>query len=172
MRTSTGNYCLSAVLPIFLMQLAGCSWQSQVPADNVPVRISPANVADADVVRSQVATTAMQMVGAPYQYGGFTPKGFDCSGLVYYSYRKAGLTIPRSSGEQFKAANPVDLDDVRPGDLLFFAKRRSVDHVAIYLGKNQFVHAPSTGKRVSVARMSDPYYRDHFVAAGRLSVRD
>jgi cell wall-associated NlpC family hydrolase len=114
----------------------------------------------------------MQMVGAPYQYGGFTPKGFDCSGLVYYSYRKAGLTVPRTSGEQFKAANPVDLDDVRPGDLLFFAKRRSVDHVAIYLGKNQFVHAPSTGKKVSVARMSDPYYRDHFVAAGRLSVRD
>ncbi len=102
MRTSTGNYCLSAVLPIVLMQLAGCSWQSQVPADNVPVRISPANVADADEVRSQVATTAMQMVGAPYQYGGFTPKGFDCSGLVYYSYRKAGLTVPRTSGEQLR----------------------------------------------------------------------
>jgi cell wall-associated NlpC family hydrolase len=112
------------------------------------------------------------MVGVPYRYGGFTPKGFDCSGLVYYSYQKAGLTVPRTSAEQFKTANPVDLDDVRPGDLLFFARRRSVDHVAIYLGNNQFVHAPSTGKRVSVTRMSDPYYRDHFVAAGRLIVRD
>ena len=172
MRTLTRKFWLSAALPICLLQLAGCSWQKQGPADVVPVPISSSGSTDVATVQSQVAATASQMVGVPYQYGGFTPKGFDCSGLVYYSYREAGLTVPRTSGEQFKAANRVDLEDVRPGDLLFFARRRSVDHVAIYLGDNQFVHAPSTGKRVSVARMSDPYYRDHFVAAGRLIVRD
>jgi murein DD-endopeptidase len=174
MRTSNRNYCLAAALPICLMQLAGCSWQNQAPAgtDDVPVPISSTGGTDSATSRSLVTATAAQMVGVPYRYGGFTPKGFDCSGLVYYSYQKAGLTVPRTSAEQFKTANPVDLDDVRPGDLLFFARRRSVDHVAIYLGNNQFVHAPSTGKRVSVTRMSDPYYRDHFVAAGRLIVRD
>ena len=112
------------------------------------------------------------MTGVPYRYGGFTPKGFDCSGLVYYSYREAVLTVPRTSGEQFKTAKRIDLDDARPGDLLFFARGRSVDHVAIYLGNHQFVHAPSTGKSVSVASMNDPYYREHFVAAARFTVRD
>jgi murein DD-endopeptidase len=168
------NYCLVALLPICLVQLAACSWQNQAPvsADDAPVRISPTSDADGAAVPSRVARTAAQMTGVPYRYGGFTPKGFDCSGLVYYSYRKAGLTVPRTSGEQFKTAKRIDLDDARPGDLLFFARGRSVDHVAIYLGDHQFVHAPSTGKSVSVASMNDPYYREHFVAAARFTVRD
>jgi murein DD-endopeptidase len=168
------NYCLAALLPIGLVQLAACSWQNQAPvdADDAPVRISPTSRAEIAAVRSQVASTAAQMAGVPYRYGGFTPKGFDCSGLVYYSYRKAGLTVPRTSSEQFKAANRIELEDARPGDLLFFARGRLVDHVAIYLGNHQFVHAPSIGNSVLIASLNDPYYREHFVAAARFTVRD
>jgi murein DD-endopeptidase len=148
--------CLLAALPIVMMmvilvQLSGCASSNLAHTDS-----------------KQAAATATRLVGAPYRYGGSTPKGFDCSGLVYYSYRQAGQVVPRSSTAQFNAARRISLNDAQPGDLLFFASRKSVDHVAIYLGGNKFVHAPSSGKKVTIERMSKPYYRDHFVAAGRL----
>jgi cell wall-associated NlpC family hydrolase len=141
------------MLMVMLLQLSGCAWRNPAPAYTNG---------------GQAAATATQMVGAPYRYSGSTPKGFDCSGLVYYSYRQAGQVVPRTSTAQFSAANRISLKDAQPGDLLFFASRKSVDHVAIYLGGNKFVHAPSSGKKVTIERMSKPYYRDHFVAAGRL----
>jgi len=116
----------------------------------------------------EVVATATSMIGVPYRYGGSTPKGFDCSGLVQYSYHSAGLAVPRTSAEQYKAARRVDLADAKPGDLLFFRYDRKISHVAIYLGDLQFVHAPSSGKTVSVASLKTPHYREHFVQAGRL----
>ena len=76
--------------------------------------------------------------------------------------------MPRTSKAQFNAARPINLDQARPGDLLFFASRRKVDHVAVYIGNGSFVHAPSRGKHVTVGSMSNSYYREHFVGAGRL----
>ena len=108
------------------------------------------------------------MIGVPYVYGGRTPKGFDCSGLVYYSYQQAGIKVPRTSKEQFKAARRVSLPDAQPGDLLFFRGGRKISHVGIYIGNGYFVHAPSTGKTVSVANLDNTYYREHFDRAGRL----
>ncbi|MCZ6560392.1 MAG: C40 family peptidase [Gammaproteobacteria bacterium] len=116
----------------------------------------------------QLARTATQMIGVPYVYGGSTPKGFDCSGLVYYSYQQAGMSVPRTSQAQFKAARPVSLSAAQPGDLLFFRGGRKISHVAIYIGNGYFVHAPSSGKTVSVANIKDAYYREHFDRVGRL----
>jgi len=116
----------------------------------------------------QVAANAQRMIGTPYKYGGSSPGGFDCSGLVQYSYSQVGVSVPRTSREQFKATNPVELKDARPGDLLFFRYNRSISHVGIYLGDLRFVHAPSSGKQVSVASLETPHYREHFVRAGRL----
>ena len=113
-------------------------------------------------------TKALGMVGKPYRYGAKGPDSFDCSGLVWYSFKHAGITVPRTSAQQYAATQRVSLADARPGDLLFFGSRRDVSHVAIYLGNNQFVHAPSSGKRVSVADMSASWYQKNFVAAGRL----
>ena len=76
--------------------------------------------------------------------------------------------MPRTSKEQYKAASPIRLKEARPGDLLFFARRWKVDHVAVYVGDDQFVHAPSKGKHVTVGTLSNPYYKKHFVGAGRL----
>ncbi len=108
------------------------------------------------------------MIGAPYRYGGSGPGSFDCSGLVQYSYRVAGLTLPRTSSEQFSVATPIRLSDAQPGDLLFFRYDGRVSHVAIYLGDLRFVHAPSSGKQVEVASLQDPHYQQHFLQAGQV----
>ncbi len=76
--------------------------------------------------------------------------------------------MPRTSGELYRKARPIDLIDAEPGDLLFFRYGRAVSHVAIYLGDMRFVHAPSSGKEVSVASLQTPHYREHFVQAGRI----
>lgn len=108
------------------------------------------------------------MVGVRYRWGGKSPQGFDCSGLVYYSYQDAGISGPRTVTEQRKASTPIRLDEARPGDLLFFRIRWKVSHVGIHTGNGQFVHAPSTGKRVAVTNVNNEYYRKHLVSVGRL----
>ncbi|HEX5048383.1 MAG TPA: C40 family peptidase [Gammaproteobacteria bacterium] len=116
-----------------------------------------------------VAELAVGMVGARYRYGGDNPaEGFDCSGLVYYAYTQAGFRVPRTSREQFRAAHKIALDEAGPGDLMFFQDQAKLSHVAIYLGDRQFVHAPASGQRVTVASIDSPYYQQHLVAVGRL----
>lgn len=119
-------------------------------------------------IPGKVVAVASDQLGTPYRYGGSKPGGFDCSGLVEYSYAKAGLVVPRTSFEQYRAAQPVDISDARPGDLLFFRYDRRISHVAIYLGEGRFIHAPSTGKLVSVASLRDPHYQAHFARAGKI----
>lgn len=118
----------------------------------------------------KVVQQARSQIGTPYRYGGNTPEsGFDCSGLVFYSHKKTGQRIPRTTGEQYRASRPVARKNLRPGDLVFFRFRRSrqVSHVGIYLGANRFVHAPSSNKKVSIAKLNTPYWSRHFVRGGR-----
>lgn len=121
-------------------------------------------------VRMQVVTTALTQLGKPYVWGGATPqKGFDCSGLVQYSYLQAGVDVPRTSLEQYRHSRPIRMSQLRPGDLIFFRlKSRRISHVAIYIGDNRFVHAPKTGKDVSFSDMDNPYWRKYMAGAGRL----
>jgi cell wall-associated NlpC family hydrolase len=121
------------------------------------------------VVAARAAAAAQRMVGTPYRYGGESPEGFDCSGLVYYSYGRAGAAVPRTSREQFRASRPLTLQDARAGDLVFFRIGGKVSHVGIYLGDSRFVHAPATGKRVQIASLRSGYYQRHFIRAGRLT---
>jgi len=123
------------------------------------------------MVGSAVAQKAYTLVGSPYEYGAYGPRTFDCSGLVYYSYQQVGYSAPRTSAQQYQAASPVPVEQAQAGDLLFFSYKNKISHVAIYLGDDQFVHAPSTGKRVSVASLRTAHYQQHFVSAGRLPVR-
>jgi cell wall-associated NlpC family hydrolase len=118
----------------------------------------------------QLVRVAAELIGTPYKYGGEDPRrGFDCSGLVFYSFDRLGLEVPRTAAEQREAARPVELDSLSPGDLVFFrTTTRRVDHVGIYAGDGKFIHAPRTGHVVSYAYLEDPYYRRHFVSAGRL----
>lgn len=111
------------------------------------------------------------MVGVPYRWGGTTPAGFDCSGLIYYSYRQLGVTPPRTTWDQYQSARPVNRAALRVGDLLFFRlDRHRISHVGVYLGQNRFVHAPATGKHVSYGNLNSRFWRQRFVRAGRLSL--
>jgi murein DD-endopeptidase len=120
---------------------------------------------------ARAAATAQSMVGEPYRWGGHSPGGFDCSGLVYYSYGRAGAEIPRTSSQLFRSSRPIPLTEVRAGDLVFFRVAGKASHVGIYLDDGRFVHAPSSGKRVNIASLREGWYARHFLRAGRLDVK-
>lgn len=119
----------------------------------------------------EAAANALRMIGTPYRWGGESPGGFDCSGLVYYSYGKAGATVPRTTSQLLHASRPVSLQHARTGDLLFFSSAGKPSHVGIYLEDGRFVHAPSSGKRVEIASLQSSWYQRNFVRAGRIASR-
>ncbi len=128
----------------------------------------PVARADHDAA-SEAAAHAKNMVGKPYRYGGNTPSGFDCSGLVHYSYARAGIAVPRTTRSQLSAGIAVSARSLRAGDLVFFDQEgKKFSHVGIYIGDGRFVHAPSSGKRVRIDRLDKRYWRQHFVAARRI----
>lgn len=147
---------------------AGCSGVSQRPAASAPqVTVEP-RVADT-IVGDAIADLAMGMVGTRYRYGGTDPvEGFDCSGLVFYTYTQAGYEVPRTSRELFRATRKIAVGDADPGDLMFFQDETKLSHVGIYIGEGRFVHAPASGQRVAIASLDSPYYLEHLVAVGRL----
>jgi cell wall-associated NlpC family hydrolase len=131
-----------------------------------PVRVPDASTA---ALREAIAELALSMVGVPYRFGGADPQaGFDCSGLVYFTYRSNGQLVPRTSRSQFEASRQVTLADALQADLVYFSDQEGLSHVAIYLGDGRFVHAPSSGGTVRVDRLDSPWYRRHLVAVGRL----
>ena len=117
-----------------------------------------------------IVANAESVLGAPYRYGGNNPStGFDCSGLVYYSYGQLGLNVPRTTKQQALHATPLALNEIEPGDILFFKIYGSgVSHVGIYTGNNQFIHAPKSGKQVSYADVNQPFWRERLIKVGRL----
>jgi murein DD-endopeptidase len=116
----------------------------------------------------KAADTALTMVGKPYKFRGDTAAGFDCSGLVRYSYLAAGMKVPHSTYSLREHTRPVLAHDMRKGDLVFFNESGGkYSHVGIYIGSNLFVHAPSTGKSVRKDTLQDPYWKKHFLGARR-----
>ena len=119
-------------------------------------------------VAHRAARVALQQVGVPYRYGGQSPAtGFDCSGLVHFAYLEAGKAIPRTTKSLWSDTQRVRRADLERGDLVFFSIKGKMQHVGLYLGDGRFVHAPSTGRRVSVESLSSPYYRDALLGGGR-----
>lgn len=128
------------------------------------------SAAGAATPQERAAAEAVKLVGAPYRYGGMSPKGFDCSGLVLYSYRQAGVTLPHSTEQQRHLGKPVRRSELRPGDLVFFDQQgKKHGHVALYVGNGEMVHAPSSGKRVRRDRLDSPYWKKHLSEARRVS---
>jgi murein DD-endopeptidase len=122
-------------------------------------------------VANRAADSALSLLNAPYRAGGSRPStGFDCSGLVQYSYRQAGLSLPRTTEQQRRASKPIRLADLRRGDLVFFDQEgKKNSHVAIYVGDGRFVHAPSSGKRVRSDTLNAPYWKKHISEARRIN---
>jgi murein DD-endopeptidase len=122
-----------------------------------------------DALAGRAADHALAMIGKPYRYSGSTPAGFDCSGLVQYSFSKAGVQLPRDTQEQRRLGRLVNAAQLRRGDLLFFDQEgKKFSHVAIFLGDGRFVHAPSSGGKVRTDSLDSAYWRKHFVEARRI----
>lgn len=120
---------------------------------------------------SEVVMQALANVGKPYRWGGESPEdGFDCSGLVAHVYDDAlGMKLPRTSRQMSRRGSNVSRSRLAAGDLVFFnTARRSYSHVGIYIGKDRFVHAPSSGSLVRVERMSNRYWSARYDGARRL----
>jgi len=113
------------------------------------------------------ASIAQQQVGIPYLYGGADAQGFDCSGLVYYSYSNAGTSVARTTTGLWRTLQPVPSNELQPGDVLFFRIDGKMSHVGLYLGKGRFVHAPSTGRHVVIAGLDSDFYRRALIRGGR-----
>jgi len=109
---------------------------------------------------------ARRMVGVPYRWGGSSPAGFDCSGLVMFAYGRLGVTLPHSSYELARLGRRVGRWAMKPGDLLFFY---GAGHVGIYLGKGRFVQATHSGDHVRVSSLQERWYAERFDGARRLA---
>ncbi len=159
---------------IFL--LAGLLVASNARADEpivVPPPLQVSFVDRATATAQDAIDQAMDLLGIRYRRGGSSPEaGFDCSGFVSHVFREGlGLMLPRSSKEMSKSGEVIDRDELRPGDLVFFnTMRKAFSHVGIYLGDNQFVHAPRTGGRVRIEDLRDGYWMKRFNGARRISL--
>ena len=107
----------------------------------------------------------MQFLGVPYVWGGASPSGFDCSGLIMYAYAQIGVSLPHHAASQYGMGSPVSRDQLAPGDLVFF---NGLGHAGIYIGGGQFIHAPHSGDVVKISSLSDSWYASTYVGARRI----
>ena len=107
-----------------------------------------------DKTQAQVVQTTLQYLGVPYVWGGESPSGFDCSGLVKYVYAQYGVQLPHTSSIQFRMGTPVPPDQLQPGDLVFFHGATAPQHVGMYIGKGKYVEAPNFGEVVKISILS------------------
>lgn len=115
-----------------------------------------------------IVNTAKKYIGVKYVYGGTTPSGFDCSGLVQYVCRQNGISVNRTSRSQYSNGVAVSKNNLQPGDLVFFSKGSGISHVGIYAGDGQVIHAPSPGKRVCSIPLSKICSYSNYVGARRV----
>ena len=120
---------------------------------------------------NRIVKIAAQYKGTPYKWSGTTPDGFDCSGFTSYVYKKAGMTIPRTTSLQYGSGQSVNRSDLQKGDLVFFMQWPVIgfilppNHVGIYIGNNQFIHAPSSGGSVRYDSLNNSYWKSHYKGA-------
>ena len=135
-------------------------------AGQTPTRHGPIPGVPKPTLGERAAAIAVREVGVPYRWGGSSPAGgFDCSGLVYWTYGRLGIELPHSSYALYDQSRRVARSRMKPGDLLFFS---GLGHVGIYIGRGRMVHAPHTGTRVQVVKLTRSSYGTRLVGVRRV----
>lgn len=118
----------------------------------------------------EIVDYAETFLGVPYVYGGTSPSGFDCSGLVYYCYTHFGYSVNRTAAGLAYSGTEVSASDLQPGDVILFTSSGGsyIGHTGIYIGDGNFIHAPHTGDVVKISSLSDTYYTNHYWGARRV----
>jgi len=148
-------------------------FKSSSAASKSSTRVTPSAPAPNPNVAlgTQISEFAQEFVGYEYIYGGTSPSGFDCSGLVTYVYKSFGISVTRTASGQYRDNGAyIEKSELFPGDLVFFSNNglKSVTHVGIYIGDNEFVHASRPGIGVVISRLDSTYYVKGFFGAKRL----
>ena len=149
-----------------LAALRAAAQQQSADAFGVSASFDGQQVVGSSPYGGSVVSIAMRYLGVPYVWGGASPGGFDCSGLVMYVYAQVGVSLPHYTGAQWGMGVPVSRDQLQPGDLVFFD---GIGHVGIYIGGGQFIHAPQTGDVVKVSSLDDPWYAANYDGARRIT---
>lgn len=127
-------------------------------------------IGEAATYHTKAISVAKSNLGVPYKWGGTTPSGFDCSGLIKYSYAKAGKTLPRTSAEMYKKGTRImHYTSLKPGDLIFFAPNKASrpTHASVYMGSSKMIHS-SSSKGVSTTSIYNTYWKPKFIGAKRI----
>ncbi len=157
MKNKTNNCIAICVSAITLAFLINC-----VP----PAHMQARKYHYKDPKREDLVRTAERYIGVNYRFGGSNIFGFDCSGFVCQVYKKNRLNLPRTARSQYNGGKKLNIKIAGPGDLVFFRiDNKKIDHVGIITGDGRFVHSPSKGKKVSYARLDNPYWKKRYAGA-------
>jgi len=121
-------------------------------------------------LRREVVTQALAELDRPYRWGAENPRrGFDCSGLIQYAYARVGIHVPRTAHRQYADAARLlySMNELEPGDLVFFRIDDRISHVGMYIGHDRMIHSPSRGEHVRIERLNKRYWRQRFAGAAR-----
>jgi peptidoglycan DL-endopeptidase CwlO len=161
LRSPLLTFALSAI--VFA---CACGAPAAAVARQTPGRHAPFPAIPKRTVGERAAAIAVREVGVPYRWGGASPTaGFDCSGLVYWTYGRLGIDLPHSSYALYDQGRRVARSRMKAGDLLFFS---GLGHVGIYIGRGRMVHAPHSGTRVQVVSLSRSSYGARIVGVRRV----
>ncbi len=147
-------------------RLAREASQAAIVSDPIPESSGSVPAPAPSAHGGDVVSIAMQYLGVPYVWGGASPSGFDCSGLIMYVYAQVGISLPHHAASQYGIGVPVSRDQLQPGDLVFFD---GLGHMGMYVGGGNFIHAPHTGDVVKISSLSDSWYASTYVGARRVS---